>query len=100
MAEEKIKTTLDSIEKLIVDGQKEVLERIDRLENGQNDLKNGQNDLKRDLSDVKRDLGAVKNDVNELKFGVKTLNTRMDTVQYDLKELDRKLDDHIKQPAH
>jgi septation ring formation regulator EzrA len=101
MAEEKVKTTLDIIEKLIVDGQKDVVDRLDRLENGQNDLKNGQNDLKRDMGVVKRDLSDVKKDVHDLRtFDIKTLDTRMNTVQYDIKEIDRKLEEHIKQPAH
>jgi predicted nucleic acid-binding Zn-ribbon protein len=77
------KSNLDRIEKLIVDGQKEVLTRVDQLDEKMDNFK-----------------AELKRDINDLKFEVKTLDTSVRAAHYDIKEIDRKLDEHIKQPAH
>ena len=77
MAEEKIKTTLDKIEKLIVDGQKEVLERIDKVEER----------LEGRIDGVENGLGQQ---IKGLKQDIQTLHEK----------IEHKLDEHICLPSH
>lgn len=94
MAEEKPNTTLDKIESLIVDGQKDVLARVDQLDGKVEGLKD---DFKQEFQNLRNE---VKKNFNDLTFEVKTLDTSVRAAHYDIKEIDKKLDEHIKQPAH
>ena len=83
MGEDKMKSNLDKIEKLIVDGQKEVLGKINRLEEGQKKLEEGQKRIENKLNQIDK-----KHD-----------NTA--TALYGLLQDTKKdLDAHIRQPAH
>jgi chromosome segregation ATPase len=85
---------LDKIEKLIVDGNKEVIERVEKK------IDETKQELRQEIKDVKtrlsKDVGELKTDVKSLKFQYNTLDTSIRAVQYDVRELDKKLDAHLK----
>ena len=81
--EDKTKTMLSHIEKLIVDGNKEVLKRLDNLEAGQHTLEAGQTRIEKEVE----------------RLG-KTLNATAQASYDLLTDVNRKLDEHIRQPAH
>ncbi len=80
------------IEKLIVDGQKEVVGRLDKLEAGQKQLEAGQKEI------ITR-LGKLESEMKEIKFTVNAIDTALKLLQSDITELDKKLDVYMKQPA-
>ena len=88
------------IEKLIVDGQKEVLQKIQGLDEkvGGLDIKVGGLDIK--VGGLSQKVDKVEKGLADLTFEVKTLDTSVRAAHYDIKEIDKKLDEHIKQPAH
>lgn len=105
MAEEKAKTTLDKIEKLIVDGQKEVLERIDRVEERIGGVEGRIGDVETSL---RQELGDK---IDKLDKKVDKLDKKVDLhaqathdlitdVRKDIKGVEDKLDVHMRQPAH
>lgn len=99
MAEEMNLNLAKQIEKLIVDGNKEVIDRVEKkLEETKQGLRQEfKADLKQEFQNLEN---KVKKGFNDLTFEVKTLDTSVRAAHYDIKEIDRKLDEHIKQPAH
>jgi len=93
MAEELVK----KIEKLIVDGNKEVLERIGRLEDGQRELKDGQKDLSYEIKAVDKKVDTID---KKIDTNTNALYGLLKDVQKDVKNVCGKLDEHIRQPAH
>ncbi len=94
MSDNKVKTNLDAIEKLIVDGQKEVIKRIEAVEGELRHL-----DTKIDTvhSSLKSDLEKIdkKHDTNS-----QALYDLLQDTRKDVNRIETKLDAHIKQPAH
>lgn len=89
-------TTLEKIEKLIVEGQHEVVEKLG------NHIEKVRLELKQEIQDVKSEL---KQEIKEVKFQVKTLDISVRAAHYDIKELDKnmksidnKLDAHLLVP--
>ena len=78
---------LDRIEKLIVDGNKEVIDRVDEK------LEAVKQELRQEILGVEGRLGK---DIKDLKFQGKMLDASIKAVQYDVKELDKKFDVHVK----
>ena len=88
--EDKTKTMLSHIEKLIVDGNKEVLKRLDNLEAGQHTLEAGQHTLEAGQTRIEKEVERLG----------KTLNATAQASYDLLTDVNRKLDEHIRQPAH
>ena len=90
MAEEKTKTTLEKIESLILDGNKEVIDRMVKLEEGQKDLADGQKKLedgqREILEKVKEAHKSLKNEIVVTALAVK------ETVKEEIKRVEDKLD--------
>jgi len=100
MAEERVNINLERIEKLIVNGQKEVLQKIQGLDEKVNGLDNNVSGLSQKLENMDKKTGKVEKGLADLTFEIKTLDTSVRAAHYDIKEIDKKLDEHIKQPAH
>jgi uncharacterized phage infection (PIP) family protein YhgE len=129
MEEDKSKSLIDKIEGLIVDGQKVVLERLDRLEDGQRKLEGGQRKLEggqrkledgqrkledgqRKLEDGQRKLEDGQREiVQTIKAAHASLKKEIETtsglLDFGIKEVDKKvemvkakLEEHMRQPAH
>jgi predicted transcriptional regulator len=66
------------------DGQKEVLNRVIKLEDGQKDI----------LETIKKAHSNLKNEIVVTALAVK------ETVREEIKRVENKLDEHIRQPAH
>ncbi|MEA3494079.1 MAG: hypothetical protein U9R38_06820 [Candidatus Margulisiibacteriota bacterium] len=80
MAEKKTKTGLEKIEKLIVDGQKEVIGRIDKLEDRFIGLEGRVDNVE---SSLRQEIGKVHSSLkNETSTTAKMLD-------YDIKEVGR-----------
>ncbi|MBI5699801.1 hypothetical protein HZC35_05855 [Candidatus Saganbacteria bacterium] len=98
------KSNLDRIEKLIVDGQKEILMEVNGVKEGLGQVKDELGQVKGELGQVKEKLGQVesnlKKEIGDIKFQIKTLDTSVRAAHYDIRELDKKIDEHLKQPAH
>jgi len=94
-------TLIERIEKLIVDGQKEVLGRLDRLGgrmdglDGRMDRLDGRMDgLEGGLRKLDKKVDVVHSSLkNEIQIAGLALKD-------DIRELDEKLDAHMKLPAH
>ncbi|MFA4844097.1 MAG: hypothetical protein WC632_04010 [Candidatus Margulisiibacteriota bacterium] len=95
MAEEKTNELLNKIEKLIVDGNKELLGRFDALAADVGVLKE-------DVGVLKEDVGTLKNDVGWIKLELKRIDKKHDTnadAQYDLmRDVKDKLEAHMRVP--
>ena len=63
----KKETTLDKIEKLIVAGNKEVLDRLKKVESDIGFIKTDLGSVKGDVGSLKNDLGSVKKDIDYIK---------------------------------
>ncbi|MFH1683884.1 MAG: hypothetical protein ABIA67_03275 [Candidatus Margulisiibacteriota bacterium] len=96
MAEEKTNKMLNKIEKLITGGNKEVLDRLDRVESrlggvetGLNKLEDGQQKLAETLrKEIKQSYDFTSYDLNQAE---KRLSDKIDKV-------DEKLEKHLKVP--
>ncbi len=108
MVEEKYKTNLEKIEKLIVEGQTEILKEVRN-----NSRKIDENSRKIDENSRKIDENSRKIDGNSRK--IDGLNEKLDKIDkkhdintialYDLlketrEDIKNKLDEHIRLPAH
>ena len=92
---DKMKTTLEKIEKLIVDGQKEVLGKIGQVESS---LRQVESSLRQEIQETKEGLNEKIDLVHSsLKNEIATTAKVLD---YDIKEVGRKLDAHVRQPAY
>ena len=123
--EDKTKTMLTQIEKLIVDGNKEVLKRLDNLEAGQHTLEAGQYTLEAGQHTLEAGQHTLEAGQHTLEAGqhtleagqqrleqkLETLSKTLDVtaqasyslltdVRDDVKRVEKKLDDHCKMPAH
>jgi len=96
--EEKTMNLVDKIEKLITGGNKEIIDRIDRLENGQKKLEGGQRELIDRVGRLEDKLESVhsslKTEISVTAVAVK------ETVKEEIKRVEDKLDLHMRQPAH
>lgn len=97
MAEEKTKTSLEKIEKLILDGNKEVLGRLDKLEEGQRELGEGQRELREGQQRLDQKVERISKTLDATAQASYSLLT---DVQKDVKEVKGKLEEHTRQPAH
>src|SRR3990167_1721152 len=116
MSEEKIKTTLEKIEGLIVDGQKEVLDRTIKLEEGQKEvldrtikLEEGQKEVldriikleegQKQLGEGQKEiLGVIKEVHSSLKKEIMVTTVAVkEIVKEETKRVEDKLDKHIRQ---
>ena len=116
--EDKTKTMLTQIEKLIVDGNKEVLKRLDNLEAGQHTLEAGQYTLEAGQHTLEAGQHTLEAGQHTLEAGQQRLEQKLETlsktldvtaqasyslltdVRDDVKRVEKKLDDHCKMPAH
>ena len=109
--EDKTKTMLTQIEKLIVDGNKEVLKRLDNLEAGQHTLEAGQYTLEAGQHTLEAGQYTLEAGQQRLEQKLETLSKTLDVtaqasyslltdVRDDVKRVEKKLDDHCKMPAH
>lgn len=102
MAEKKMETMIDKIEKLIVGGQKEVLDKINSLSVDMGTLKADVSTLKADVSTLKTDVSTLKKDMivvkNKIETLDKTVSTNFSMLSYDIKQASDKLDAHIRVP--
>lgn len=93
MAEEKTKTTLEKIESLIVDGNKEVLEKLSSVE-----------------SRLDGRIDGLEEKIDGVDTRLDRVDTRLDRIEKTIKEVhsslkneirvEDKLDVHMRQPAH
>jgi regulator of replication initiation timing len=99
-------TMAEKIEKLILDGQKEILGRIDGLSADVGTLKQDVGTLKQDVGTLKQDVGTLKQDVGWIKIELKRIDKKHDVTaqaQYDLLqdvrkevgEVKEKIDAHL-----
>ena len=89
------------IEKLITNGQKELLSRLDRLEAGQQNLEVGQKNLESGLHNLEAGFKRLDNKIDIVHENLKSeIATTAKVLDYSIKELGEKLDVHMKQPAH
>jgi archaellum component FlaC len=99
------------IAKLITDGQKEVMARLDGIEGRFDGLSSDVGTIKQDVGTLKQDVGTLKQDVSWLKVELKRIDKKYDVTaqaQYDLLQDVRKdvgdvrtkLEEHMRQPAH
>lgn len=97
MIEGKENILVGRIEKLIVDGNKEVLEKLGELEV--------------DVGEIKKDMGEVKEKIGQLDKKVDRLGKTVEAnaqasyglltaVRDDVKEVKEKLEKHIRLPVH
>lgn len=93
MEENRMKTTLEKIEKLIVDGQREVLTKIGNLDDRQGRLEDGFIRLEAGQQRLEEKIDTVH--VSLKKEIVSTAKV----LDYDIKEIGRKLDEHVSQSA-
>ena len=88
------------IEKLIVDGQKAVLGRLDGLSVEVGTLKQDVGTLKQDVGTLKQDVGMIKQDVGWVKAELKRRDKKHDInaqAHYDLlQDVRDKLDVHLR----
>lgn len=85
--EEKMASALDVIEKLIVDGQKEVMSGILHLQDGQKEI----------LGRVER----LEDGQEKIKEAIKTVHSGLkNEIKVTAGALEFKIDEHLKQPAH
>ncbi|MFA4844902.1 MAG: hypothetical protein WC632_08165 [Candidatus Margulisiibacteriota bacterium] len=104
MAEERVASALDVIERLIVDGQKEVMQGILQLQSGQDELRTGQDELRGGLNELREGQRSIidwvkkidkKHDVNaDAHYDL------LQAVKKDVGEVKEKLEAHMRQPAH
>jgi septation ring formation regulator EzrA len=97
MNDEQLQNNLGKIEKLIVDGNKEVLKRLDKLEEGQRSLEDGQKTLVDGQQRLERKVDRIDNTLNATTHASYGLLT---DVQKDVKEVKDTLDKHVRLPAH
>ena len=118
MAEEEEKLMLNKIEKLILDGNKEVLGRLDKLEDGQNEvlgrldkLEDGQNEVLGRLDKLEDGQRTLEKGQQQLDQKAERISKTFDAtaqasyglltdVQKDIKEVKGRLNEHMCQPAH
>jgi hypothetical protein len=102
MAKEKTKTTLDKIEKLIVDGQKEVLERVGTVESSlREEIQTVETSLREEIQGVRRGLYDKIDKVDKkVELNAKATHDLLTDVREDVRRVENKLDEHIKSPAH
>ena len=82
---------LDRIEKLIVDGNKEVIERVDKkLEAVKQEL---QLEIKGVKQELQQEMKGITLDVKDLKFQYNTMDTSIRALHYDVRELDKKVEE-------
>jgi len=94
---EKDKTLIDQIEKLIVNGNQEVLNRLGKLEVGMGEMKNDLIGIKGKVDNLDRKVDRIDNTLNataQASYGLLT------DVQKDVKEVKATLDKHVLLPAH
>lgn len=103
MSEEKEKSLPERIEALLIDGQKEVFERFDRLDEGQKGivtrierLEEGQKQLATDVNklDKKQDLYY-----KMLDYDIKEVGKKADDIRENVKRVEDKLEVHLRQLA-
>jgi archaellum component FlaC len=90
MIEKKTKSTLDKIEGLILDGNKEIIDRIEnKLEAAKHELRQEINGAKQEL---KQEINGAK---QELKQEIKEVDRKVEMyykmLDYDIKEVDKKV---------
>ena len=96
MAEEKISANLKRIEDLIVGGNKEVIDRVEKkIEDTKQELR----------QEFRKEIGIVKEKMQEVYSGLKneikvTAYAVKDEIKDDIKRVEGKLDEHMRQPAH
>ncbi len=94
MSENKVKTNLDAIEKLIVDGQKEVIKRIEAVE-GRVGLVDGR------LVEIDETIGKLDKKIDSVHSSLKNeIKVTGLAIKEDIQRVETKLDSHLKQPAH
>jgi len=103
MAEEKMKSALDKIEQLILDGNKEVVRQVEKkIEETKQEL---QQEFRQELDGTKQGIQW------EIRQEAGKLDNKLDLyykmLDYDVKEVDKKvgevkrtLDEHVRLPAH
>ena len=91
-----MESTLDKIEKLIVDGNKGVVERVEkRLEEVKLELRTEMKTIESNLSgQIRIAHSSLKDEIAVTALAVK------ETVKEETKRVEDKLDKHIRQPAH
>ena len=81
MEDDKNKTLVDKIEKLIEAGQKKVLERLDGLEAGQKKLEVGQTRLEAGVSKLEAGVSKLESGQANLQSGLKNLEVRQSRLE-------------------
>lgn len=108
MAEEKTNELLNRIEKLIIDGNKETLEKIASVETSlRGEIMSVETSLRGEIQEVKQELGIVKQVVKNVHVNLKKeIDVTSGALDYEIKQVGksveavgRKLDDHVKMPA-
>jgi exonuclease VII small subunit len=101
---EKEKTLVDQIEKLIVDGNKEILRRLDGLENGQMTLEAGQRALEVGQKTLEEGQKRLEFKVDKLSGIIdataKASYGLLTDVRNEVKEVKDTLNKHVRLPAH
>ena len=90
--EDKTKTMLTQIEKLIVDGNKEVLKRLDNLEAGQHTLEAGQYTLEAGQHTLEAGQYTLEAGQHTLEAGQHTLEAGQHTLEAGQQRLEQKLE--------
>lgn len=105
LVEVKEESMLDKIEKLIVDGQINVLAKIVQVETNLSQRIDGvETNLSQRIDKVDNRINGLDNRIDKLDNKVETNATALydllKDVQDDVKKVGNKLDEHMKQPAH